>query len=270
MRELTPAHLRTWTLGLAAATLALLPLASAHSNHDEHATLTAHDEAGGPAVIDVPDCTAHFQARHMKEPAARFVLYQNHGRGGVREVYAANVTGTPDGDGGWSWESGPVVIEGDHAWHLAELIFGDEKVEKGNDPLHAESVTVHIHCGRPYVGCVQHITAEALDAGHVRLTWSAAANATFYRVQRYVGDLPNGAPDYDTIGETRERSFVDTTAKPGDTHTYRIDAWNETDGGRGVCRESVTITAVPFFGAPLFGALALAGTVGAYAWMRRR
>lgn len=273
MRELSPDHrLRHWTLGLAALTLTLaaLPAASAHSQTDEHGTLTAHDEEGGPVVLDVPDCTVHFKAVGLREPHGVFTLSKNFGRGGAHEVYRANVTATPDGEGGYTWTSGAITVDGTHERYLAEIAFNHEKYMNTDLPAHYQQLGVFIHCGRPYVGCVQHIQAEAIENGHVRLTWSAAHNATGYRVTRYVDDLPNGAPDFDTLGETAGREFIDTTSKPGETHWYRIDAIGETGGSSGACRVEARVTAVPFFGAPLFGALALVGTVGAYAFMRRR
>lgn len=267
---MTPSLRRTGlSIGLVALTLALAaPPASAHRLTDDHGTLTAHDDPDGPPVIDVADCTVYFKA-DMEEATATFTLYQNRGRGGLAPMHTEEVVGTPDGEGGYSWSSDAITIDSEHSRYYAELVFGDEKTDTG-EAAHTTTIDVHIHCGQPYVGCVQDITAEALEGGHVRLSWSEAHNATYYRVMRYAGDLPNGAPDFDEVGQTTGTTFVDKTTNPGETHYYRIAAWSEQGGGRGACRETVAVTAIPFFGAPLLGALALVGTVGAYAWLRRR
>ena len=256
-------------IGLAALALALVaPAASAHRFTDDHGTLTAHDDPDGPPVMDVADCTVYFKSQ-MTEATATFTLYENRGRGGLALVHTEEVVGTPDGEGGYSWSSGAITVDSMQVRFLAELVFGDEMTE-ADEPAHTTTTDLHIHCGEPYVGCVQDITAEAIEGGHVRLSWSPAHNATYYRVLRYVGDLPTGAPNYDEVGQTTGTTFVDETTNPGETHHYRIAAWNEHGGGRGSCRETVTVTAIPFFGAPVLGALALVGTVGAYAWLRRR
>lgn len=110
--------------------------------------------------------------------------------------------------------------------------------------------------------CPQDVSADASAEG-IRLSWSPSEGADGYRIYRYTA-----AWEYILLGETSATSFTDDTAAAGQTYSYRVRAFNEA--GESIGCESAEATAVPFFGAPLLTALALAGSLGAFAWMRRR
>lgn len=109
--------------------------------------------------------------------------------------------------------------------------------------------------------CPEDLTADA-GVGGIRLSWSPAEGADGYRVYRYTA-----AWEYIPLGETTQTTFTDDTAAAGLTYSYRVRAFNEA--GESIGCESAEATAIPFFGAPLLTALAFAGSLGAFAWMRR-
>ncbi|HVM44537.1 MAG TPA: hypothetical protein VM582_01280, partial [Candidatus Thermoplasmatota archaeon] len=114
--------------------------------------------------------------------------------------------------------------------------------------------------------CPDTLTAQAQEDGSVLLTWDAANedhnDVMFYRIIR----------DRVTIAEVQTTSYLDDATVGGETYAYRVEAHGAAAGGGTTWTGcgSAEVTAVPFFGAPLLGALALAGSVGAYAFARRR
>lgn len=121
---------------------------------------------------------------------------------------------------------------------------------------------------RPPV-CEESLAAQTHENGDILLTWDVIVenegSFLFYRVLR----------DGEVIAEiedVNETEYLDTDTEAGATYAYRVEAHGEgaaTPTVFTVCGE-IEATAVPFFGTAALLAVALVGTVGAYALLRRR
>ncbi|HVM44391.1 MAG TPA: hypothetical protein VM582_00545 [Candidatus Thermoplasmatota archaeon] len=109
------------------------------------------------------------------------------------------------------------------------------------------------------------VEARANPDGSVTLSWAALDAVDGYVILRAEGDGEVAPLDFIETGAT---AYTDTTSVAGETYVYVVVP--VLNGVPARFCESVGVTAVPFFGAPLLGALALVGVVGAYAAMRRR
>ena len=99
--------------------------------------------------------------------------------------------------------------------------------------------------------------------GSILVEWSAVAGADEYRVYRNTGIEP-----FVQVHDTTGLSFLDTNTTAGVTYQYIVTAVDEGVESGG-CTE-VVATAVPFFGGLAGGAAGLVGSLGVFAWMRRR
>lgn len=121
-------------------------------------------------------------------------------------------------------------------------------------------------CWPPGLECQEDTAATANADGSVTLTWSAAPEAETYIVMRMVHGSEEG---WQKVGEVEATTFTDAGTQTGVTYDYWV--FPAAEGPRyGEDCPIVQVTAVPFFGAPLLGALATVGAVGAYATLRRR
>lgn len=109
--------------------------------------------------------------------------------------------------------------------------------------------------------CPEDLEANANGDGSITLRWSAVDDALGYEVHRT-------SSDGHVLWAVEETTFTDRGTVVGQTYTYEVRA--VTAGGTSTDCPSVEVTAVPFFAAPILGAVALAGGVGAYVAMRRR
>lgn len=254
------------------ALTALPPAAASEPSWWAEGELTFHDEPDWDATIDVADCTFWLRGTGVEIPNGTVEVYEDHGRGGAVLLMSVAFEGTPNEDGGYDFLVGPLTVETDPEGTglevFAEIVVIPESEDDIGRFLQSDEVT--IHCGGKFIPCIDDLSAEALDDGDVRLTWSAAANATHYFVYRTDGDqLPNGQTDWDFLANVTATEYVDLTAEAGVTYAYEVVSSDGALAMNGSC-PVVEVTAVPFFGAPLLGAVAAVGAVGAYAWMRRR
>lgn len=111
--------------------------------------------------------------------------------------------------------------------------------------------------------CPEDVVAVS-RAGVVNLRWASVAGADEYRIHRAAGD-EGIALLATTWGNT---SFVDRDVVLERVYAYAVLAVVE-DVASEACGV-VRITAVPFVGAPVLGALALLAALGAFASLRRR
>ena len=72
----------------------------------------------------------------------------------------------------------------------------------------------------------------------VTVTWRAVTGANFYRVSR--ADAPDGEK-HDLSGWIDRRTFADTTAEPGVTYWYFVEAAYDANGGSGSAYSAATI-----------------------------
>lgn len=111
--------------------------------------------------------------------------------------------------------------------------------------------------------CPTLVTAVPQADGSIHVAWNSVAGAESYRVYRATGD-----GDFVFLAETTETTYHDMTTAVGQTYRYMVTAFDgllESED----C-PAVTATAIPYFGGLVTGALALGGSIGAFAWMRRR
>ena len=115
--------------------------------------------------------------------------------------------------------------------------------------------------------CVSDLAGTAGQDASITIAWGAAEGAETYYVLRAAENDDEGwrlVAELDA--ETLE--WRDETTEAGVAYAYQVVV-GAGDSVSGDC-PIIEVTAVPFFGAPILGALALVGGVGAYAALRRR
>jgi len=258
-------------IALLVAAVALAPLAGAQASSE--GKLTLHDDPNGPAVEDIADCTFWVRGKGLPIAEGTVDVYHSQGRNGVAFVMSVEWTGEEDEDGTYSFLAGPITLGEDQYYPFNLHVEVVTKGERGefSDPEEYTWVSGTVHCGEPYIPCIEDLAARAIEDGHIELTWTAAPNASYYHVYRQTAgdDLPNGRPNLEYLGNTTATRFVDTTSHAGVTYRYEVTA-SDGDLLYAESCDIVSVTAVPFFGAPLLTGLALAGALGAFVMMRRR
>lgn len=246
-----------------AAAFSLIPFATAHDagETDEHGVITVTSQS------DV--CTVHVRVEHAFGGPIIFQLQRLDGESFVM-VAEENLTGTPETAEGektglFTFDF-DMDVAAEDSEHLARLVLS---FEDASSEMHSaiEPVEGFVCVESPSAPpvCEATLVASAESDG-VHLEWEAASEehnqVAFYRVLR----------DGLELAQTQDTSFVDTTAAAGQTYVYEVQAHGEAAAGGTVFTScgTVEVTAVPFWGAPILGAIALVGTIGAYATLRRR
>lgn len=111
--------------------------------------------------------------------------------------------------------------------------------------------------------CPEDLMAVAQSDGTVLITWDEVEDAEAYGVYRATGE----SEDFVLLDTTTDTEYNDTTTAVGVTYHYIVTAWDGLLESEGCA--SVTTTAIPFFPGLVLGGLAVAGSVGAYRWLRR-
>lgn len=130
---------------------------------------------------------------------------------------------------------------------------------------------------------VENLQAEATPDGNL-LTWDHSfeperrnmfpnvEDPAEFRVYRETAE-----GDWELIASLNARTteeYLDTDVEAGVTYRYAVlyyDGLESCGDGPGACQEDIVeVTAIPFFGAPILGAIAALGAVGAYATARRK
>lgn len=263
--------MRVHILVIAALCLAFAsfaPVASAQ-NDNNAGTVKVHDNAAeNPPKKNVPHVSCDFwiEGFGMNDASGYLVFYAWPPTGDKQVVTptGANLTWTADaedGQGNFHFLLGPFFLpEG----HYRVEVYTDDG-HPGNEGQFAKTKTFWVEpCGVEVVNppCPGGVAAAALPEGGVHLTWTGAADQTFV-VYRAVGE-----GDFEFLTSVTGSSYTDTTTSTGVTYSYYVT--NVVGDLESEECMVVTVTAVPFFGAPVLGALALAGAVLAYATFRRR
>lgn len=211
-------------------------------------TVHVVDELG---TLEV-DCDFFVVARHLREDSGNLqVIVEGSDDQPHTELYEAEAE---DDGAGFRFTSDAIHLA--PGTYRVRLIEDDSGLSVVGDPF-------VVTCAEEPPACPGGVSAEALAEGGIRLTWNASEGADGYRISRAIE-----FEEEILLGTTNETTFVDDTAAPGVTYQYRVRAFSE--GGESRECPVVEATAVPFFGAPILMALALAGSVGAFVWMRRR
>src|SRR5206468_995753 len=91
------------------------------------------------------------------------------------------------------------------------------------------------------------LTASAVDATHIGLSWNASGGATSYKIQR----SPDGSTGWAQVGTTTTTSFTDTGLSPATTYFYRVVASNNNgDSPPSSSVSATTASLLPYSQAP--------------------
>lgn len=113
--------------------------------------------------------------------------------------------------------------------------------------------------------CSTGLTASANGDSSITLTWNSIQGAEQYRIHRATRDGAFMLHD-EINGDAR--NFIDTDTEVGELYRYELRP--VVDGVEFDDCEVIEVAAIPFFPTLLAGALALVGSVAAYALSRRR
>lgn len=251
---------RTFLLGaILLALVALAPPGEAHIS-SEHGMITVHNSEDGPATETI-ECQFWVRGEGMSADNGTISAAHQLGGPSAHSHSLGAWTGTPDGNGTFSFLAGPFTLH-----------------DSGDDwEIHVSVVAAEGSHGVPaafldYTACIvcpHDLALEVLPDGPIRLEWTGTEEADIYVIdRREFEEFGFGARE--EIARTEETTFTDTTTLPGETYQYFVMA-NGTDeaGQHEVSCGSAQATAIPYFGA-IGGVLASAGVIAAYAVLRRR
>lgn len=223
-------------------------------------TVLVHQDETSGAVVNVVGCTVYAEGRHVVGPGGTVYLVPLYPLLQAQPVDWENVTGEPEEDGhGFRFMAGPLTLEHDGLYVL--YFFPDAP-----DSMFIASSFLFEVTGCTPEGVAPDCPGELaayVEDGVIELDWWAPNGAHYFNVYRAEGD-----GEFEHLGETGIPYFSDVDIEPGVTYTYHVTAVGSQGESEGC--DVVTVTAVPFFGAPVLGIAAAVGGVGAYGLMRRK
>ena len=259
---------------ITAFALALGGTATAQGDPDNRGTIKIHDdETADPETRNEPHVSCDFwvEGFNMKDPEGHLEFYSWPPTGSKEEVTPSgdslNWTGTPDGDGEYDFLKGPYSLPEGHyrvEAYTDDAHPGHEHFAKAKmfwvDECQPENPPEHPDCPTDL-----NARAEADTSGDPIniIEWDAVTDADSYRIYRAVE-----GGDFEFVDSTTETSYTDTDVEVGVSYEYTVNA--VVDNVESEDCDIVEVTAVPFFGAPILGALALVGSVGALMYFRRK
>lgn len=245
-------------LGLSAA-----PAAADHPNNK--GTIKIHDEMDAdPDMRNEPHVSCDFwvEGFNMEGSSGHLEFYEWAPTGNGDAVTPGGDTLTwtgeaeDDRNGGYHFLKGPYFLPAGH--YRVEAY--DNDGHPGSEDHFVKTKTFWVDECAP---CPDDLSVTANDDGSVTLEWEDVDEAEGYNVYRAAGDGP-----FVFLDDTTDTTYTDSTTANGVTYHYRVTSTNG-DFESEDC-DDVTVTAVPFFPGLAVGALALVGSVGAYAALRRR
>lgn len=242
-----------------AAAAAALPSAGAHTVAADHGEFSIEYEDVGFTCDDV-----FLVGRHFDAASAHFTLWADReGSAPAERLDEGTFNATPEEEGeGHRFRLGPynlgetgdadaydfAITWNDGEAHELHVAFDGRCDEGGSAP--------------PVPACEDDIvTATANEDGSITLRWTQVAQ----HVEIYRDGVHHASVN--VTDDPGSRQYTDGSTVGGETYAYELRfMFGDSHVGRG-CLE---VSAVPFLGAPLLGALALVGAVGVYVVMRRR
>lgn len=260
-----PIAQRTWLIvlivGLVTLGFAAAPAAAKEKNKG---TIKVHDsEDADPDQRNEPhvSCDFYIEGFHMQASSGYLVFYDWPPTGDKDEV-------TPDGDD-LEWKG--TLEDDEETYHFLNGAYflppGHYRVEAwgdGEDKKEKSKMFWVDECEGSQDGeCPDvDLTATAESDGDILLEWDADGAFNIYRAE--------GGGDREYIATEDDGDFTDTDTEVGVTYTYVITAFDTEDETETKPCARAKTTAVPFFPSMAVGALALLGSVGAYATLRRK
>lgn len=253
-------------LTIATMMLAAIPTASAQNENNNRGTIKIHDELEvDPPQQNQPHVSCDFwvEAFNMKEETGRLEFRAWPPTGDKSVVTptgdSLTYTGTPDGDGEFDFLKGAYFLEPGH--YKVEAIAVDGQ---GRETKEKSKVFWVDPCEEGIECPPMDLTATANADGSISLNWTDVGEAADeYNIYRSAG---GGALVF--LDSTSDTTYTDESTTVGVSYTYAITIVK--DGRESEICARAQATAIPFFGAPILAALALAGSVGAFAVLRRR
>ena len=255
-----------------ATTLCSLVIPPAGAVHNNQGTVKVHDnEDENPDVRNVPhvDCDFWIEGFMLGDDEGWIEFYAWPPTGDMELVETGEdqnwTADTGSVSGEFHFLAGPFTLESGH--YRVEIFTTDG--HPGSDSGHfAKAKTFWVECEEVVVNppcpVILDVVADETDGNAtVTLTWSPAAGAEAYVVYRATNDT-----DFDAIGVTDELTFVDDSVVLHVTYEYYVTAVIGNVESENC--EIVEATAIPFFPSWGVGALAVLGSVGAFAMLRRR
>lgn len=252
-------------VGLAVLGFAASPAAAQSDNANNKGTIKVHEgEDADPDRRNEPhvECGFFVEGFNMKEDSGYLVFYDWPPTGDKSEV-------TPAGDGlDWTGEAEEDNNGGFHflngEYDLPPGHYRVEAWEHGvqQDRMAKAKMFWVDECEGPKDDeCPDvELVASAESDGDILLEWDVDGEFNIYRAE--------GDGDLEYLTTVDGTSYTDTDTTVGETYTYTLHAF---DGERETeeCARAQA-TAVPFFPNLAVGALALIGSVGLYASLRRK
>src|SRR5207244_11734088 len=91
------------------------------------------------------------------------------------------------------------------------------------------------------------LSASAVNASQIGLSWTASSNATSYKIQR----SPDGSTGWTQVGTSTTTSFTDSGLSPATTYFYRVIASNNAgDSAPSASASATTANLLPYAQAP--------------------
>lgn len=234
---------RTGLLGTAALVVALLGLAglaSAHTDTDEHGTLTLHDEQDGEPVAanGTAELACEVWVHGSNVTHANGTILASHADDGGEHTHeVAEWEGAANSSGGWDFETGPFTLHADGHWKLASTAGADashtterhavtyttceDRTEPlpGDDPRGCE--------GPPEVSAYPDGTAVVVEWEHHQ----DPNDTAHYDVRRSEA----GERDFTSIAQAdpERTTYRDASVEPGTEYVYTVAARDEETGREG-------------------------------------
>lgn len=274
----TDGTLRRWT-GLALVGLVVLGSmvggAAAHTDTDEHGTLTFHDEEGSaPASNDSStielECQFWIRGEDMSHEEG--VIRSAHDPGPGPHSHRVTVfEANGNASDGSSFEEGPFTLHnGGDDWQIWAAAEGEHSTRTYNltyTPCEGEDEEGREDSfeARPTPSapaCPENVQAQARGDEAVNLTWNASADATSYHVYRASEDSR-----LEHVAEVNNTTYRDEATKAGNTYRYQVTAAQGTSESEHCA--TVQVTAIPFFADSALLVLAGTGALATIAALRR-
>ena len=258
-------------LSALAALLLAAAVPNALANDNNAGTVKVHDdETENPETRNVPHVSCGFwvQAFGLNDDAGWLVFFVWPPTGEVEPVTptGAEVTWSDDDadeHGNFGFNLGPFFLP---PGHYRVEVYTEDGHPGGEGGHFAKTKTFWVEeCDVviEHLPCPPGLTAVALDDAGVDLNWTAVEGALGYNVYRAVGE-----GDFEFLVSLEETAFTDRDVQGGVVYSYYVTATTGDEESIGCM--AVTVTAIPFFGAPVLIGLAAVGGVAAYALFRRR